>query len=78
MDSTDSGRSALLSSSNNGAGVAGATSTAFGTVYSITLDSSYADTEADPCAEEEVVVVEPEAAMALVAAGTAMFAALLY
>lgn len=75
-DTTDAGRSALLSSATSQAGVASAANDTFGTVYVTVVDNGYVDNDSTTC-EEETVVVEPDTAAGLIVAGTAAFAAAL-
>lgn len=72
-DTTDSGRSGLLSSASTQAGVASEANDTFGYVYVTVLDNGYVDDSSTPCAAD-VVVVEPDTAAGLIVAGTAALA----
>lgn len=77
LDTSDAGRTALLSSTTSLAGVAGADNDTFTSVYVAVVDSG--DWVADSgltCAVATVVVV-PENAAGLIVAGTAAIAAAL-
>lgn len=75
-DTTDAGRSALLSAATSQAGVMSAENDTFGYVYVTVVDNGYVDNDSTTC-EEEVVVVEPDTAAGLLVAGTAAIAAAL-
>lgn len=77
-DTSDAGRTALLSSTVSQGGVASVENDTFGYVYVTVVDSDFVE-DADECAceEEETVVVEPDTAAGLIVAGTAAMAAAL-
>lgn len=74
LDTTNKGRTALLSASATQAGVAVATSTAMGKVTDVIIDSDFKP--GTVTCVETTTVVEPDAASSLAAAGTAVLAAL--
>lgn len=73
LDTSDTFRTALLSSTTSQGGVSAAENDTFGYVYTVVVDNGFVADNNVECEEEEVVV-EPDTAAGLFVAGTAAFA----